>query len=81
MKFTYVYILRSKKYPNRYYSGITDDLDSRLKAHNEGSCEYTKPFRPWAIKTAIAFSEVGQARHFELYLKSPSGRAFTKKRL
>ncbi len=30
MKFTYVYILQSEKWTDRYYSGITDDLKKRL---------------------------------------------------
>lgn len=30
MKFTYVYILQSEKWPERFYSGITDDLKKRL---------------------------------------------------
>ena len=36
---------------------------------------------PWTIKTYIAFSDEKQAFAFEKYLKSPSGRAFAKKRL
>ena len=35
----------------------------------------------WTIKTAIAFSDRHQALDFETYLKTPSGRAFAKKRL
>ncbi|RLC11429.1 MAG: GIY-YIG nuclease family protein, partial [Deltaproteobacteria bacterium] len=38
-------------------------------------------FRPWRIKTAIAFTDRAKALDFEKYLKSPSGRAFAKKRL
>jgi hypothetical protein len=36
---------------------------------------------PWTIKTYAAFSNEQQAFAFEKYLKSPSGRAFAKKRL
>lgn len=81
MNFTYVYILRSRKHPDRYYTGITDNLEARLRQHNDGCCDYTRAHRPWGIKTAIAFTDRNQARAFELYLKTPSGRAFAKKRL
>jgi len=39
------------------------------------------PYRPWRIKTCIAFSDEKQAHAFEQYLKTQSGRAFAKKRL
>src|SRR5436190_17877077 len=38
-------------------------------------------FRPWKIKTAIAFTDKTKAMQFERYLKTASGRAFAKKRL
>ena len=80
-KFTYVYILRSKIRPDKYYTGVTSDLRSRLKEHNSGSGCHTSRFYPWEIKTAIAFTDPGRARAFEVYLKSASGRAFAEKRL
>ncbi len=42
---------------------------------------HTSKFRPWRLKTYIAFNDVKQAFAFEKYLKSGSGRAFAKKRL
>jgi putative endonuclease len=77
--FYYVYILRSIDHPNRHYTGITDDLHSRLQKHNAGGCPHTLKFRPWRIKTAIAFESKEKASAFEKYLKSHSGRAFAKK--
>ena len=77
----YVYILRSESHPDRYYTGFTEYLDARIQAHNDGCCDYTRPFRPWLLKTAVIFTDLDQARAFERYLKSPSGRAFAKKRL
>ena len=81
MAFHYVYILRSQADGERYYTGFTENLDARLAAHNAGQCEHTSKFRPWVIKTAVAFTDREQALAFERYLKSPSGRAFAKKRL
>jgi len=81
MKFYYVYILQSEIDQKRFYTGFTEDLDSRLKSHNTGGCYHTSKYRPWRIKTAIAFNHRQKALDFEKYLKSPSGRAFAKKRL
>lgn len=81
MGFYYVYILRSEKHPEHFYAGFTEDLEARLKAHNAGQVPHTTKYRPWKIKTAISFSDRHQALAFETYLKTPSGRAFAKKRL
>lgn len=78
---TYVYIIQSLEYRERYYVGVTADLRSRLKKHNAGEVSHTSKYAPWEIKTYIAFSDEKRAFVFEKYLKSPSGRAFAKKRL
>jgi putative endonuclease len=77
----YVYILHSLAHPERYYIGITADLQARLEKHNAGEVSHTSKYAPWAIKTYVAFSDERQAFAFEKYLKSASGRAFAKKRL
>ena len=79
--FYYIYILQSEADPERFYTGFTENLESRLKAHNAGQCSHTAKHRPWQIKTAIAFSDREKALDFERYLKTASGRAFAKKRL
>ncbi len=81
MKFHYVYILQSETNSDRFYIGHTDDLQSRLKAHNQKKCKHTSKYIPWKIKTAIAFTDEEKALNFEKYLKTSSGRAFAKKRL
>jgi putative endonuclease len=78
MKF--VYILESLT-GEHFYTGITDDLDARLAKHNSGAVTHTAKYRPWKIKTYLAFSSAGRAFDFEKYLKSGSGRAFANKRL
>ena len=78
-EFHYVYILVSKSDPARHYTGLTDDLASRLKAHNAGQLPYTARHRPWQIDTAIAFRSREKARDFETYLKTHSGRAFASR--
>jgi predicted GIY-YIG superfamily endonuclease len=76
----YVYILESLD-SKHFYVGIADDLPARLKKHNAGEVPHTSKYRPWRIKTYVAFSDERQAFTFEQYLKSGSGRAFAKKRL
>jgi putative endonuclease len=76
----YVYILRSLD-SEHFYVGMTNDLRARLAKHNAGEVQHTSKFRPWALKTYVAFNDEARAIEFERYLKSPSGRAFQKKRL
>lgn len=78
---TYVYILESITFPERFYAGITDDLRARIAKHNSDGVPYTSKYRPWRVKTYIGFTAKQQAVAFERYLKSPSGRAVAKKRL
>ena len=81
MGFSYVYILQSQLGPEHFYVGVTDDLRARLRRHNAGEVAHTSKFRPWRIKTAVAFTDRQRASEFERYLKTASGRAFAKKRL
>jgi putative endonuclease len=80
-KFFYVYILQSDLDPRRFYTGLTDDLPKRLRNHNAGRVPHTTKWKPWRLKTYVAFSDRVRAVQFERYLKSASGRAFVKRRL
>ena len=77
----YVYLLESESAPNRRYTGYTNDLRQRVAEHNIGKNVSTAPFRPWQLRTYLAFSSKARALAFERYLKSGSGHAFAKKRL
>ena len=77
----YVYLLESESTPNRRYTGYTKDLRQRVADHNTGKNVSTAPFRPWQLRTYLAFSSKPRALAFERYLKSGSGHAFAKKRL
>jgi len=77
----YVYILESLAVEGRHYVGITSDLRARLQKHNAREVKHTSKFAPWRIKTYLAFSDDAVAYAFEKYLKSASGRAFSRKRL
>jgi putative endonuclease len=77
----YVYILKSLKDPKQRYIGITSDLKRRLEKHNAGGCLHTAKFKPWRVETYLGFSDEKRAFEFERYLKTGSGKAFSKKRL
>jgi predicted GIY-YIG superfamily endonuclease len=77
--FHYVYILISTTDNTRHYTGLTNDVDARLKAHNNGQVPPTAKYRPWKIEMVLTFRSREKAAAFEKYLKSHSGRAFTKK--
>ena len=77
--FHYVYILVSETNPDHHYTGSTEDLDERVRAHNAGQVPHTSKYRPWRIETAIAFHSRTKAAEFERYLKGHSGRAFATK--
>jgi putative endonuclease len=76
----YVYILENHD-SEHFYVRVTDDVPARLAKHNAGEVAHTSKYRPWRLKTYVAFSDEKQAFAFEKYLKSGSGRAFAKKRL
>ncbi|MBD3319709.1 MAG: GIY-YIG nuclease family protein [Chitinivibrionales bacterium] len=79
--FYYVYLLESLSSPSRHYTGYSRNYSQRLSEHNSGKNPHTSKYRPWRIQTVLAFTEERRARDFERYLKSPSGRAFSRKRL
>ncbi|KKQ93796.1 hypothetical protein A2865_03425 [Candidatus Woesebacteria bacterium RIFCSPHIGHO2_01_FULL_39_17] len=76
----YVYILKSSKSGKLYY-GYTDNLKRRIKEHQEGKSKYTKSQLPIKLVFYSAFKNKKNAKDFELYLKSGSGKAFVYKRL
>ena len=76
----YSYILLSSK-SHTFYYGYTSDLKNRLKLHNNGLIFSTKPYVPWNLVWYGAFNTEKEAKDFELYLKSGSGKAFAYKRL
>ena len=77
----YVYILKSltQQTPPQYYIGITSNLKQRLQDHNQGRSKYTSQYRPWTFKNFFWFDDRAKAFEFERYLKTGSGRAFSKK--
>lgn len=76
----YVYLIKSIEYPTQIYFGYTSNLKQRFKEHNSGKSIYTAKYKPWKLVTYLGFDTKVKALEFEKYLKSHSGRAFSKKR-
>jgi len=74
-------MLRSIPNPDQTYIGFTEDLKTRLKAHNHGQSPHTAKHKPWNLITYLSFNDKARALSFEKYLKSHSGKAFANKRL
>ena len=75
----FVYILESVNAPTRYYVGMTTDPERRLDEHNSGKSAHTNKHKPWKVSVCIGFSDKTKATAFECYMKSGSGRAFSKR--
>ena len=73
----YVYVLYSKKH-NRKYTGMTIDIEKRLKEHNARQNKSTKAYVPWEVIFKEGFKTRLEARAREKYLKSGVGREFIK---
>ena len=76
----YSCILLSEK-SHIFYYGYTENIAHRLSQHNTGLVVSTKSHKPWKLIWYGAFLTEKEARGFELYLKSGSGKAFAYKRL
>ncbi|MFH1712324.1 MAG: GIY-YIG nuclease family protein [Patescibacteria group bacterium] len=77
----YVYIIQSE-INQRFYYGFSDsEVQQRLLEHNSGKSSYTKKHRSWKLIWFASFSDRDQAGRFERYPKTPSGHAFSRKRL
>ena len=63
----FVYVIRSVVEPDRYYVGLTSDVDARCATHNAGGCQYTKNLRPWELVASVEFAREASAVKFEQY--------------
>ena len=76
----YVYIIKNESL-NRRYKGITQNLDRRLKEHNQGKTKSTKQSSGWILEYFEEFYSSEDARTREKYFKSAAGRRWIKNRL
>ncbi len=71
----YVYILKSSR-DSKYYTGITDNIERRLKEHSKGqkSTRSTLNRGPFELIHVEITDSRNQARILEKFLKSGLGR-------
>jgi putative endonuclease len=74
----FVYILKSLK-DNGFYTGMTNDLEKRIKRHNSGLVTSTKSRIPFVLLHYETVADSKEARQREKYFKSGIGRDLIKK--
>jgi putative endonuclease len=70
-----VYIIYSEKI-NRYYTGITDDIEWRLERHNQGWSRSTKHGIPWKVVYTEVYMNKCKALKREREIKNRKSRNY-----
>ncbi len=73
----YTYVLYSEKV-EQLYIGQTNNIDRRLKQHNNGKVESTKPYLPYKLIYLEELNTKTDAVNREHELKQANGRRFLK---
>jgi putative endonuclease len=68
----YCYVLWSESC-EKFYIGITEDVQKRLKDHNDGISRWTRGRGPWELVWEQKCSDRGAARELENKLKRQKG--------
>lgn len=68
----HVYVLISQK-NKRLYIGLSANINARLKAHNAGDVQSTRPYRPYQLILVEQYETITLARQRESQIKK-SGR-------
>ena len=76
----YVYVLLSHK-DNKFYTGFTYDLKTRIAEHNSGKVHSTAKRIPLKLVYYEACLHMNDAIHREKYLKTTFGKQYIRKRL
>ena len=71
----FVYILYSKDF-DRYYVGQCENLDARLKRHNNKAVSSTKAYSPWQMIYTETFSTRALAYQRESEIKKKKSRKY-----
>ena len=74
----FVYVLRSRL-NGRFYTGMTQDVENRVREHNSGRVRSTKAYIPYDLVYQETLDSRRSAREREKYLKSAAGKRFLTK--
>jgi putative endonuclease len=77
-KSIYVYVLKSEKHW-RFYVGLANDVEVRLKEHNNGKTKSTRPYKPWKLVLWSESDSLAEARRREKWFKSGVGKEYIKR--
>lgn len=72
----YTYILKGEN--GRHYTGITNDLDRRLKEHQAGQCKSTKKYGSLKLIWTERFDTRKEARAREVLIKKKGAAQYLK---
>jgi len=76
----FVYVIVSKIKRLRFYVGMTERPEVRLKEHNSSKTKSTKRYVPWELFFTEKYQSRKEARARELYYKSGSGKEKIKQK-
>jgi len=74
----FLYILQSQK-TQKYYIGQTNNLERRLKQHNNGQSKSTKNGKPWELIYTEEFEKRSEAMSREAKIKSLKSRIYIER--
>jgi putative endonuclease len=74
----FVYVLRSQVC-DRFYVGMSEDVERRIGEHNSGKTKSTKFYAPWNLVFVEKFETRIEARNREKFLKAGSGKELIKR--
>jgi putative endonuclease len=75
--YCYVYILRCDRI--NYYTGLTNDIERRIKEHRTTKTGYTKKFKIKEVEFLYKLDNRREARKVEVYIKRIGAKAFLMK--
>ncbi|MFN3694758.1 MAG: GIY-YIG nuclease family protein [Ignavibacterium sp.] len=74
----YLYILKSK-ISDKYYTGITEDVERRLEFHNTKEKGFTSRYRPWELVFKKEYDNKAEAIRAERIVKRWKSRLMIEK--
>ncbi|RPH30084.1 MAG: GIY-YIG nuclease family protein [Bacteroidales bacterium] len=75
----FVYVIESLIFGN-LYKGMTQNLEQRLKEHNDGRTRSNKAYAPFKIVYFEEYEMIEEARKREKYFKTSTGRKYLAKK-
>jgi len=75
---TFLYIIYSRN-KNRYYTGITDDLEDRLYRHINSGSKSTKSASDWVLVSKEEYSNRSEALKRENQIKKMKSRKYIER--